>query len=266
VRVYGYPQPGKLKSEEILVAFAKGAPGGYIRTLPELVDGFAAAFYGTLGLEQLLAAARARAALGLGDYFYIDNAYFDVARRRYFRVSRNALQRAGSTPDLSRLDELGISIEPWRRAGRGILVVEQSDYFLREVCGYPGGLAAWRENVMRELARHTDRPIRVRSWMRDKSKAAATLEEDLASAWALVTHASAAAVTAVLAGVPVFLTGETPALEVGLSQFSSIERPRYPDGRREWAARLAASQWRLDEMASGRAWRALEAQLEEARQ
>jgi hypothetical protein len=261
--VYGYPQPGKPKSEQILVAFCGGAGGYIVDPSRGLQDPGAAAFYGLAGLEALFTLAKQRAQLHRGDWYYLDNAYFDATRQRYFRVSKNAMQRSARSPDFARLDELDVTIAPWRRAGRSILIVEQSDYFMRELVGWRGGAAGWREDVMRELAGYTDRPLRPRIWLRDKAKASSSLAADLAGAWAVVTHSSAAAVEAVLAGVPVFLTGESVAIEMGLVQLSRIEQPSYPEGRREWAARLAASQWRLDEMTKGVAWRALNESLTE---
>lgn len=257
--VWGYAQPGKAKSMRILVEFCAGA-GGYMATELQrgtLNDG-PAAFCGVVGMELLFSQARRRAGReGGAPFYYIDNAFFDVARERYFRVARNAVQEARVPADLARLDELGIQIKPWRSSGSHILLVEQSDHFLRNVGDYYYGAAAWLESIPYEIRLHTDRPIRIRRWERNKGKASATLHDDLRDCWAVVTHASAAANEALLAGIPVFLTGQSVALELGSAKLAEIETPRMPDGRREWAARLAASQWRLDEMRSGRAWNEL---------
>lgn len=257
IAVTGYPQPGKAKSLEILSAFCVGAGGVVAKPAPgyPLKPG-AAAFYGTVGIEGLYALARQRAQRAGGDYYYLDNAYFDRGRNRYYRVSRNALQRAQAWPDFDRLDELRIEIRPWRSGGAHVVVVEQSDYFMREL-GAGCGARQWREGVVRQLREHTDREIRVRAWTPHKLKAASTLAADLEGAWALVTHASAAAVEAVLAGVPAFVTGESVAAEMGQSNLAAIEAPWRPDWRLEWAAKLAGSQWTLDEMRAGAAWRAL---------
>lgn len=254
IPLYAYPQPGKDKSRRLLSAFAEGA-GGELREpwhgISFIQDrSCASAFYGTVGIESLFAAARE-----MNDWYYLDNAYFDRARERFFRISRNALQRAALAPDFKRLKQLVIEISPWRRAGAHVLVVEQSEYFMREIARRP--LEQWRGEVLETLRRHTDRPIRIRAWQRDKSKASSSLVQDLAGAWAVVTHASAAANEAVLAGIPVFLTGQSVALPMGLSQLEQIESPRRPDGRREWAAQLAASQWTEEEMRSGVAWESL---------
>lgn len=253
--IYGYPQPGKDKSRRLLSAFVEGAGGRLADPARGLWRGcggghIASAFYGTVGIE----GAFYEAVEAPADWYYLDNAYFDRARERYFRISRNALQRAGA-PDYARLDALKVEILPWRRAGVHVLVVEQSEYFMRWIARTP--LEQWRAEVLATLKRHTDRPIKVRAWQRDKSKAASSLVQDLAGAWAVVTNASAAANEALLAGIPVFLTGQSVALPMGLSQLERIESPRRPDGRREWAAQLAAAQWTEEEMRSGFAWNVL---------
>jgi hypothetical protein len=254
-----YPQPGKLKSLRLLEAFADGARGNI--ALDERLRPGAAAFYGTVGIEALWRAARARAACTPGaDWYYLDNAFFDRARGRHFRVGKNALQGPLGKPSWTRYSDLHLAgIRPWCRRGRHVLVVEQSEYFMREVAGWPGGLAGWREHVLGRLRHATERPVVVRHWVRDKAERARTLAGDLDDCWALVTHASAAANEALIAGVPVFCTGPCVALEMGSGELERIESPRRPDGRQDWAARLAASQWTIEEFADGTAWKALNA-------
>src|SRR6185295_18031751 len=109
-----------------------------------------------------------------------------------------ALQRIVGMPDRKRLQQLGVQIRPWRESGAHIVIVEQSDYFMREIACWPGGLEAWRSHVVLQLDKHTDRPLIVRRWLADKTKAMSTLAEDLRGAWALVTHSSAAAVEAAI--------------------------------------------------------------------
>lgn len=254
--LYGYPQPGKDKSRRLLEAFVVRGAGGLLVDDGRLRDPGDAAFYGVQGIEILLGMAKLRAGFvpAQASWYYLDNAFLDAARGTHYRIGRNALQGPLLAPDDKRLQALGVEVKPWSNAGRHILLAPQSDYFMREIAGWKAG--DWTAHVMAELARHTDRPIRTRAWAPDKIKLGKSLAEDLDGCWALVTHSSAAAITALLAGVPVFLTGESPALTMGLSQLSRIEQPRRPDGRREWAARIAASQWTLEELAAGDAWRA----------
>jgi hypothetical protein len=250
--VVGYPQPGKMKSLQLVGAFVEGA-GGTLVPHGRVLRPPPAAFYGTAGIEDVFNAARAR-----GGWFYLDNSFFNATRGTHFRVGRDALQGPLCAPDYARLRAIGADVKPWTRSGSHVLIVPQSDYFMREIAGVRGGVDAWRCDVIERLRRHTDRELRTRGWQRDKIALGRSLAEDLVDCWAVVTHASAAAIDALLAGVPVFLTGATVALEMGLSQLEAIESPRRPDGRQAWAARLAASQWTIDELRAGVAWRALQ--------
>lgn len=246
-----YPQPGKTKSRVVLEAFACGAGGAALVEAPPVLSAGGVAFFGVVGIEHLLrlSIAEGRA------WYYGDNSYFDAGRGRYFRFTRGWFQqvRSEAVPAPERLEALGLRIAPWQRTGEHIVVVEQSEHFLE----LSGAGRHWLLRVLSELQQHTKRPIMVRRWSRNKDGAAATLADALKGAWALVTHMSAAATEAVLAGVPVFVSGRCAAEPMASGPLSSIESPRYPDGREEWAARLAASQWTLDELRAGLGWRTL---------
>ena len=250
--IVAYAQPAKRKSVAVCEAFAQGAGGVVNLNVPPVLEPGAAAFWGVVGLEHLL-----RLAIAEGrDWFYGDNSFFDAGRGKLYRFSKNTVQ-AGTLlpPDHDKLKALGVQIEPWRKDGRHIVVVEQSEHFLKLM-----GQDYWLPRVLRELSRFTERPVRVRQWSRDKVKAARGLREDLKDAWALVTHMSAAANEALLAGVPVFVSGLCAATPLASGELSRIETPTYPDGREDWAAGLAGAQWTLDELKRGEAWRVLEAE------
>lgn len=250
-----YPTPGKAKARRLLEAFAQGAAGRVVEFIPPRLEDGSAAFYGlTRDTRHLWDQAR-REQL---PRYYLDNAYFDVARERYFRVTRNALQAFELQPTApDRFAKLGVAMQPWRRDGRHIVVCPQSDDFMRLCCSWGGGAVAWLEEVLQTLNAHTDRPIVVRHWQRNKGLAAASLARDLKGAWALVTHMSAAANEALVAGVPVFVTGLCAATPMASGALAQIEKPLRPDGRLEWAAGLAGAQWTVEEMKNGTAWRAL---------
>lgn len=245
-----YPQPGKARSRLVLEAFAKGS-GGRLATWPaQRLEPQPAAFYGLVGIEHLLREARR----GKQDWFYGDNAFFDRCRGTFFRFARNEMQLSSQVkPDRARLAAIGVRPRPWRHVGKHIVVVEQSAHFLG-LCSS----TTWLTDVLARLRQHTDRPIRVRAWDRDKAKAAASLQADLEGCWALVTHMSAAATEALVTGVPVFVTGPCAASPMASGALADIESPKYPEGREEWAAGLAARQWTLEEIAAGMAWRALQ--------
>lgn len=255
VAVICYVDPAKRKSQLLGETFAAGSGGTVVfaRTGTPLLPGIAF-FYGAAG--PLLSLWREAVQSGR-TWFYADNSYFDAFRGRCFRVTANALQLSqfttGAPPDDARFRRFPISIQPWRKNGRHIVVVEQSAHHL----GISGAGAGWLQDVCRRLRASTDRPLLIRRWTADKRVAASSLPDALRGAWALVTHTSAAANEALLAGVPVFITGRCAASPMASGGIEKIEQPIRPDGRERWASWLLSNQWTLDEIRSGFSWRML---------
>ena len=250
-----YMVPGKAKSERLCNAFAAGVRACgeqaevYGKVPDELRPGVAV-FYGVRPSHLHLLRQAVREGR---DWMYMDNAYFDATRERYFRITRNRLQSVGvGNSDGTRFATLGISIEPWRRRGAHVLVCPQSDEFMRSFC--PEG-ARWTALTVERLARETRRPIRVRPWQANKVEWYKSLPDDLRDCWALVTFSSASAITAMLAGVPAFVTAEDcisrPVANLNLE---GIDDPFYSHVRRPWANVVADHQFSLDEIAGGYAW------------
>lgn len=240
-----YAQPDKRKSQDVLRAFALGCGGRMASTTTtELQDG-SAAFYGVRPpWLHLLEQARQRT------FYYLDNSFLDAGREHYFRVGVNELQTWSKAPsDGKRLSVLGAKVQPWTRGGSHVLVCPQSSEFMATLGGQPDWLCEVREAI----ATYTDRPIRVRA-----KGSTQPLLADLRDAWIAVGHSTAVLNEALLAGIPVIATGHCAATEFA-STFDAIETPRRDEGRHGWAARLADSQWTLDEMRSGLAWKALTA-------
>lgn len=239
----------KVKSATLCGLFARGC-GGNVSHAGHLEDGDAF-FYGVhSSTAPIWQAAKAAGR----NWYYCDNAYFDCVRERYYRITRNAFQISErARPDFDRFKALGVHVKPWRTGGDKIVVVLQSPDFMSLV-GFKW--TAWLEWVMQELQKNTDRPIEIREWQRDKRKASASYGASLKGAWSVVTHMSAAATEAVLRGVPAVVTGSCAAQPVASLNLSEIETPRMPstEEREAWAAGLAANQWTLEEIASGKAW------------
>ena len=253
--IRGYAAKGKAKARVVCEAFVQGACGqGVCQPPPHRLRAGASCFFGvTEPTRHLWQQARRENR----DWYYLDNAYFDKARGRLFRAVRCGVQASGlERPDWRRFAQLGLEIQPWKRTGRHIVVVLQSNTYMTVVAGK---LSGWWQEAFAQLRRHTDRPILVRGWRSNKMELAKTLREALLDCWALVTWSSAAANEALLAGVPVFVAGECAASQMGLSDFSRIESPVYPQGRARWAAALSGQQWSLDEFRKGVAWKTLQA-------
>ncbi len=240
-----HPVVGKQKAVDICNAFIAGAPR----------DAMGHVFYGVN--ESNLAAWKQVLASG-EPYWFIDNSYFDKTRGLFFRVTKNRLQHTGlGQSDGARFKALDIPILPWRGLNNApVVVIEQSDSFMeihagqkpRLKCGRPAKEdESWAKFASREHAQF-GRKIRRRLWHPDKLKQQVRLAVDLDDAGLLITHSSAAAVSALLAGVPIVVS-ETSCCWASLDTL--------PAGRLRLFNVLADQQFTLTEMKNGTAWAAL---------
>lgn len=255
--VIAYPVANKQKSIDICRAFVAGCGGVVVRNAARLEGDAPAFFYGVDASnvhlwEQVRREGR--------DFYYCDNSYFDATRQTYFRVTKNRVQHSGEGSSTgARFAALNIPIELTRHEPNGhIVFCPQSDWFMRTIVDYGPEPGAWlRDARAHFLMAEPKREQRVRHWEPDKAKLARSLPDDLVGAWALVTHSSAAAVTALLSGVPVFCSLQCAAFS--LSSFvdengRAVLAHWEESSRRAWAGVLADNQWTLDEMRSGQCW------------
>ena len=188
------------------------------------------------------------------DFFQMDNAYF--GRERYFRITRNALQitQAGDRDDrrlMANFRETGHRLAPWRTDRPGPIVLCPSSHFLH---GYFGTtIEAWTEDVTRRIRAVSDRPILMRP------KAFIGIEAQIADAWCVVTHVSAAGLDALRLGIPVVTTAPCAASPLATS-LEAIETPYLHGDRIRLFSTLAWGQFTPDEMRSGLAWQVLNGQ------
>jgi hypothetical protein len=166
-------------------------------------------------------------------FIFWDRGY--LRRPDYYRWTVNGfqMQSISNVPD-DRWRALGMEgeIKPWHQ-GDHIIVADTGeeywDFFSDR---------NWVDRTVATLRQHTDRKIRVRR----KHGNAMSLWQDLKDAHALVSHGSIAAVESVLWGCPVFVDKVSAARHVGLTDFSKIETPVYPN-RNQWLRSLAYSQF-----------------------
>ena len=218
-----------------------------------LVNGDDVFFYGvTRGNMKIkkLATAAGR------NYYLADNGY--VGRGQYdgyYRVTKNRFQSDGSgTPNYARLERLNLDIKPWRKTGQYILLCVPPPEFCK-IWGLDSG--AWVRAVKGRMRKHTKYSF-LMSYKPDLDPrwgaSMGTLDEQLAGAWAVVTHNSGVALDALLAGVPAFCTGDTPAAWLGNTDLTQIDDPFYSPDRKDLFATLAGQQWTLDEFRRGTPW------------
>ena len=248
-----YFVPKEYSSPKCAFAFAAGCDGTMMEDdfsldpLEPLYDG-PVAMFGSPALWPVLRAAQAEGR----DYFFIDHGYF--GRKSYYRITKNAYQYQQVTeasPD--RWERFRREIQPWQHSGAHILVCPNSDVYC-QLHGF--SVDAWLHEVTTTLRAHTDREIRVR-WKHTPTP----IGFDLLDCWACVVYSSAAALDALIAGVPVFVMAPFAAgAGLGLSDLSQIESPIRPSGREPLFWSLAYQQWSLPEIFGGMAWRQLQEQ------
>lgn len=233
-----YAEKRKAKSQRVLEALAAGCGGRMAWTDAEFLEDGDVAFYGVRpGWSRLWRQAMAEART----VYYVDNSFFDDTRETKFRIGRNVVQMyefpKRDYPKFRR------PIMPWREGGEHIVVCPQSSEFM--VCVEQFS-EQWEDWIARRLRMYTTRPLKVR-----KKGEKRPLAEDLKNAWALVTHTSAAANEAIIAGIPAFTTGLCAASSMSRHDLAQIESPLYPDNREEWAAAVAAHEWTIEQLRRG---------------
>jgi hypothetical protein len=238
-----YSVPHELTSPQWAAAFAAGHPSARIVADDRLRAG-PLALFGSPVRWALLEQARAAG----HDWFYGDHAYF--RRGEFFRCTRGRLQldvrAAARDARPRRWEQLRVQTGRRRTAGSHVLLCLQSDahFRLRRIPSWPSDIAA-------EIARHTDRPVLVRTKATTRP-----LRVDLWRSHVVITHSSMCAVHAVLAGVPcIALDPDSVGAAFGSTSLQDIESPHWPLNREPLLWALAEHQWTLDEYRRGVAWR-----------
>lgn len=174
----------------------------------------------------------------------------------------NAYFRAVSHP-ADRLKRFHVEHRPWRETGSHILLAGMGDKG-SQAEGYQP--EQWERWAIAEIRKYSKRPIIYRpkpSWKTAKpiagtiySEKKIEVETHFRDCWAIVTHHSNVAVDGLVAGIPAFCWGGV-ALEMSLQDLSRIESPYFPDGRAQWMADIAYTQWSIAEMRAGLPWQHL---------
>jgi hypothetical protein len=205
-----------------------------------------------------------------GDNFYfIETGYLgnypssnnETGRKIYHRIVKNAMQHSNimDVPNdrwraLCKFDEK-IKLPRWKRHCRNILIVAPSE----KPCQYYGiNKDEWLTNTVETLKRYTDRPIIVREKASRGERTNDTIYQALRDdVFATVTYNSIAAVESVSLGIPAFALAPTAAAPVCSDDLTKIENPYYPDIQlvHQWLFSIAYSQFSLDELITGKAWR-----------
>jgi hypothetical protein len=187
-------------------------------------------------------------------FWFVDTGYtnFLTGKKLWHRLVENHIHH---TPQMSyfpadRLHLLPSMPAPWRDSGQSILVVENSEYHYRM---FGTTLSTWREQVKAELEKYTNRTITFRPKELNR-KTRDNLYDILKNSnyYCVVTDASAAAIEAVWAGIPIITLGRhisAPVARVNLSEINNLYRGPIGD----WLCALSYNQFTEKEMYNGTA-------------
>ena len=207
-----------------------------------------------------------------------------IKRNETWKIAINGINReadfANQNVDGERWKKFNIKLEPWKQIGDKIVICGQHSNSHQWRNNPP--MTTWFDQQITEIRRHTEKPIVIRPHprnsvglntskyknvkivtpQRDRSTYDDTdLAERLKSAWAVVSHSSNPAMTAVFSGIPVYVSEASLSYEVGNVSYENINNPNMPD-RQEWANKLAYTEWWTDEIAQGLPWARIKNRLE----
>jgi hypothetical protein len=184
----------------------------------------------------------------------------------YYKISVNSqhptkyILEEKHTPDRY-LATNGLPIMPWKKTGDYILVAGMG---VKAAMQNGHNIQGWEREAVRQLKQYTNLPIVYRpkptihpmpqiigTTFDDGSR---SIDEALSGAKALVCHHGNPTVTALAAGVPIFMNGFIGAAS-HFAEFdlSKINEPKFPDGREQFLYNLAHWQWSVEEIRSGEA-------------
>ena len=196
------------------------------------------------------------------NFYYMDSGYFGNypgptnpnGWKLYHRIVKNNVQHNEiiDRPD-DRWRKLDLKLYP-RKQGKHILLVVPSE---KPCKFYKLDLESWKHKTIREIKKHTDRPIVIREKTQRKQRVHGhSIFDALNDCHALVTFQSIAAVESVMYGVPAFTTAPTAADPVCDKDLSLLETPTKQNETkiRKWACHLAYGQFHIEELRNGTAY------------
>ena len=131
----------------------------------------------------------------------------------------------------------------------------------------------YAESLFKKLRKLTERHLIYRpkpSWKAARpiggtsfSNGSTSIAEALRGCHCLVTHGSAAALDAIVNGVPVIVLGGSIAKPVSDTVIEHVEKPFWPDDklRSRWFNAMAYCQWTTEELRTGEAWDHLKTEI-----
>ncbi len=208
-----------------------------------------------------------------------------IKRNETWKIGINGVNREADFNNEAvggeRWNKFNVDLKPWMQTGDDIIVCGQHTNSHQWRNNPP--MSKWFENQITEIRKHTDKPIVIRPHPRNHVAIDTTkyknvrivgpkrdrntyddtdLADRLRSAWAVVSHSSNPAMTAVFSGIPVYVSEASLSHDVGNKSFENINNPSMPD-RQQWANRLSYTEWWPEEIEQGLPWKRIKKRLEE---
>ena len=188
--------------------------------------------------------------------------------KTYFRICKGNIHtnrgKVGPGERLQKLEHQGIDIQfkGWNTGETThILVAPSSETVTYQINGM--SQSQWVEQATKQIAEHTDKPVRFRNKPRPGNEFWNTdIKEDLKNAHCLVTNMSLSAIDSILNQVPVICHQRNIASFVSSKDIKFINKPMRP-GRKtitEWLKMVAENQFTISEITDGTAYRTLREQ------
>lgn len=198
------------------------------------------------------------------EFWYVDTGYFGnyrssanpMGHKNWHRVVVNDVQNFEiQNKPSDRWSTHNITLEK-RKSGNDILLVTPSE----KPCKFYGiDLNEWIDTTCKQIEKYTDRKIRIRQKARRQDRVFTnTIFEDLDNdVHCVVTYNSIAATEAVIHGIPAFVQAPNAASQVSNTNLKDLEQPFFPDEklRLKWVSSLAYSQFHINEMETGKAYK-----------
>lgn len=189
----------------------------------------------------------------LRNFWFIDSGYtnFIEPNKKWHRLVKDHLHYSGSfdTP-ADRLSIFPTFPRPWKKEGKKILIIEPG-VFAAWIFGID--IALWKQNLIDQLQRYTDRPIEFREKINKKARKPLFQELLEGDYYCTVSLNSNSAIESIWAGVPAITLERhisNPVTVNNLSEINDLKRPNLGD----WLCVLSYNQFTYEELVDGRAY------------
>jgi hypothetical protein len=192
-------------------------------------------------------------------FYNFDGGYFGNGKKKtIFRLSVNNFQNVDEIVQRpnDRWENLKIKVESYKQ-GNNIVIVPPDRKIVHTLT--LGSVDLWVENVIDQIKKYSDRPIKVR--YRPEPRADRIVSNTFKDfikddTFCVVGYSSNALVEAAMCDIPIISLGHSATKSLYNETISNIEKlqPADSDKKQAWLNHLAYSQFTRDELSSGLAW------------